>query len=458
MDVKGLLTNYVWHTPLAGMAAGQRILVNALRVGHLVIRDLMKGQLNLQAMGLVYTTLLSLVPLLAVSFSVLKGFGVHNQVEPMLQNLLAPLGEKGAEVTTRIVEFVENIKVGVLGSLGLALLLYTAVSLMQKIEHAFNYTWNVTQSRSFVQRFSDYLSVILIGPVLVFSALGLTASVANYEIVQQLLEVQVVGSLIQFAGRLVPYLLVIMAFTMVYIFVPNTKVRFRSALVGGAVAGVLWQTAGWVFTTFLIGTTKYTAIYSVFASLIFFMIWLYISWLVLLVGCSIAFYFQHPEYRHLRARTATLSIRMKESIALKLITLVGKCYYNQIPHDSCTADALAKELKLGAQACGTVTEALLKADILLCTAGDSPRLVPAKAPETLTMDEVLSAVRTHEETPISNTDVTSKVEPADSLYEQYEQSILKITRDVSLHDLVHADVSTEENSTPPHRAVSESAN
>ena len=110
--------------------------------------------LTLQAMSLVYTTLLSLVPLIAVSFSVLKGFGVHNQVEPMLSSVLAPLGDKGAEITSKIIEFVENTKAGVLGSLGLVLLFYTVVSLIQKIERSFNFTWRISKPRPFAQRFS----------------------------------------------------------------------------------------------------------------------------------------------------------------------------------------------------------------------------------------------------------------------------------------------------------------
>ena len=117
-------------------------------------RDIVRGQLTLRAMSLVYTTLLSIVPLLALSFSVLKAFGVHNQTEPMLRSFLSPLGEKGEEVSHRIIEFIQNMNVGVLGSLGLALLLYTSVSLMQKIEESCNFLWHISQPRSIGERFS----------------------------------------------------------------------------------------------------------------------------------------------------------------------------------------------------------------------------------------------------------------------------------------------------------------
>lgn len=295
-----LLKNYydfVWDSDSKQLPRFQRTLIQALRISQLVIRDLLDGMLTLQAMSLVYTTLLSIVPLLAVSFSVLKGFGVHNQVEPMLLNLMQPLGDKGVEITQRIIEFVENTKAGVLGSLGLALLFYTVVSLIQKIERSFNYTWRVTEQRPFAQRFSDYLSVVLLGPLLIFTALGVTASISGSAVLQQLHQYETIDWFIRFIGRLLPYLLVITAFTIVYIFVPNTRVKFRSALIAAIVSGVLWETMGWIFASFVVSSAKYAAIYSAFATLIIFMIWLYVCWMILLIGASIAFYVQYPEYR-----------------------------------------------------------------------------------------------------------------------------------------------------------------
>ena len=131
----------------AGCRSGAAWGLRVLRVSYALIRDLREGQLTLRAMSLVYTTILSLVPLMAISFSILKGFGVHNQVEPVLLNLLAPLGDKGVEISERIVGFMDNVKVGVLGSLGFVLLFYTVVSLMQKIERAFNYVWQIKTER-----------------------------------------------------------------------------------------------------------------------------------------------------------------------------------------------------------------------------------------------------------------------------------------------------------------------
>jgi len=241
------LKKLIWERELSALPWWQAWLTKSVQICYVVVRDVVDGQLTLRAMSLVYTTLLALVPLLAVSFSVLKGFGVHNQIEPLLLNFLSPLGERGVEISSRIIGFVDNVKAGVLGSLGVALLVYTVISLIQKIESAFNYTWRVKRSRPFAQRFSDYLSIILIGPVLIFTALGITATLTSTAVVQKLVAIEPFGSFLQIGSHLLPYLLIITAFTFFYVLVPNKKVQFISALIGGITAGVLWEGLGFCF-------------------------------------------------------------------------------------------------------------------------------------------------------------------------------------------------------------------
>lgn len=438
-SLKNTLIDFIWAPRPKPITRTQQGAITTLRIGHLVARDLTDGQLTLSAMGLVYTTLLAVVPLVAVSFSVLKGFGVHNQVEPLLLNLLAPLGERGAEITNRIIEFVDNIKVGVLGALGLALLLYTVVSLIQKIERTFNYIWRVSEHRRFAQRFSDYLTVIMIGPVLVFTALGLTASISSVTIVQRLMEIPAIGALLEFFGRLLPYLLIIAAFTLVYIFVPNTKVKFRSALVGGVVAGVLWETTGWIFTAFVVTSVKYTAIYSAFATLIFFMIWLYLNWLILLVGCSIAFYYQHPEHRNLQSRVLRLSNRLKEKMALLIMTLVGQHFYQQ--QAPWTVDTLARKLHVGVDACQLLVAALQKAGMLIPTASEPHGFLPGRALETLYVKDIINAVRRSGETNNLSVESLPQYQTVDALSTELQDVVERTIGDRTLRDLIMPETS-----------------
>jgi membrane protein len=365
---------------------------------------------------------------------VLKGFGVHNQMEPMLLNLLQPMGQKGVEITERVIGFVENVRVGVLGSLGLALLLFTVVSLIQKVERAFNNAWRVKTLRPLTQRFSDYLSVILIGPVLVFSALGATASITGTPLVQELSSIEPFGTLIETAAKLVPYLLIIAAFTFVYMFVPNTRVHVRSALLGAAVAGVLWQSVGWGFAFFVVSSTKYQAIYSSFAILILFMIWLYLAWLILLVGASIAFYHQHPEYLISRRQDMSMSNRLKERVALLVMHRIGERHYRG--GKPWTLDELARHISVPTEVVEEVLLALETRELILRTGDETLAYVPARAPETLSIRELLHAVRTAEEDAYLNLERLPSDPGVEGVLRDVEGAVASALDDRTLRDLV----------------------
>ena len=381
----------IW-LPDLGSLPGWKI--GAMRFARTVIvlfRDLFNGRLTLWAMSLVYTTLLSMVPLLAVSVSVLKAFGVHNQVEPLLRNLLAPLGNQGQEISTRIVGFIENMNVGVLGSVGLALLVYTVVSMMQKIEESFNSIWRITQLRNMGERFSRYLSTLLVGPLLIFSALGITATVLNSDVVQAILSVEPLGTLFLFASRLMPYVLVIGAFTFFFRFVPNTRVRLAPALVAGTIAGSLWQSAGWAFALFIASSTQYSAIYSSFAVLILFLIWLYASWLILLFGVDVSFYIQHPEQLYVVPGETGLSNRMRERLALAIFTKIGSNFVSgRAPW---TLNQLANQMAVPMQMIDSVLKALQQAELLKQTSDDPPGYLPGRDLATIPIASVLTTVR-----------------------------------------------------------------
>ena len=431
--LKSLFLEIVWDTSKTAPVGVRAIIITSLRITHLIIRDLMEGMITLRAMGLVYTTILALVPLLAVSFSVLKGFGFHNQLEPMLLNLLLALGEKGAEVTTKIIEFVDNTKAGVLGSLGLALLLYTVVSLIQKVEQSFNYTWRVSHLRSIGKRFSNYLTIVMIGPVLVFSALGVSASIANVSLIQDAMQIESIGALTKFMGYLLPYVLIISAFTFMYMFIPNTKVFLKSALVGGIVSGILWGTSSWAFTSFVVNSAKYTAIYSVFASMIFFFIWLYINWLILLVGCGIAYYHQNPEQRNLDARKIELSNREKETIALNIMVLIGKHYH---AHKSAwSAESLSSHMKISTEACIIVIDQLLNKKLIIETTEIPTTYFSAYDLETLSLHKIISEIRSSGETENHALDLIESEDEVKQLQMDIDESIKKFLNQKSLKDL-----------------------
>lgn len=432
--MKERLLARLWEGKLNEIPPPRRWGVQAARTLFVLIRDIAEGQLTLRAMSLVYTTLLSMVPLLAVSFSVLKGFGVHNQLEPMMLNFLAPMGERGVEITEKVIGFVSNVKAGVLGSVGLVLLFYTVISLMQKIERAFNYAWRVSDARSIAQRFSDYLSVIVIGPVLVFAAMGITASAQSNSVVEALRALPLIGMVFDALGRLVPYFLIVVAFTVIYILVPNTRVRLKSALLGAAVAGFLWETTGWAFAAFVVSSAKYTAIYSAFATLILFMIWLYLGWLILLIGSSIAFYHQHPEHLRRTRRVLRLGNREREALALQIARLVGQAFHGgEAPP---TPAELAQRTATPEEAVELVAGALQKRGILRET--DQPRgWIPARSLEQIPLVEVLDAVRGHSIASESTGMITDAI--VQRLSREVDRAVDNALQARTLRDLIEPD-------------------
>jgi membrane protein len=427
----------IWTPHLPALPVWKMHVVRIVRLVIVLFRDVVEGELTLWTMSLVYTTLLSMVPLLALSFSVLKAFGVHNQIQPLLENLLAPLGDQAQEITSRMTGFIEHMNVGVLGAVGLALLIYTVISLMQKIEESFNAIWHVTQLRSLGERFSRYLSALMVGPILVFAALGITTMALKSGPAQAILAVEPLGSLLTGVGKVVPYALVIGAFTFFYLFVPNTRVRIAPALTGGAVAGVLWQSAGWGFAMFVASSTRYAAIYSSFAILVLFLFWLYVSWLVLLIGASVSFYLQHPEYLYEMPGEPQLSNRMRERLALAVMHLVGSNFVQGRP--PWTLRELTQRLAIPMHSINAVVDALANGGFLLQSSGSPPGYLPARDLSEMSLAEVLAAVRKAGEGRFLNPDSLPLPASVESIVRRLEENVVASTRSTSVRAMIDQD-------------------
>jgi len=348
-------------------------LLDLLRYPYALVRDLLTGELNLRAMGLVYTTLLSLVPLIAFAFAVLKGLGVHRDLEPLIFEVLRPVGERAGELTAQIMDFVERVRGGVLGSVGLAFLLYTVVTTIQKLEGAFNFAWHVERPRSLMRRISEYLSLMVIGPVFLVIVFGLFGAVPLHPALREL-------------G---PYLFVTGVFTFLYVFVPNTRVRFGPALAGGVTAGVLWAASGAVFAKIVSLSTQMVAIYAGFAIFLAALVWIYLSWVILLIGAQLSFYVQNP--RSLRAGQVTVRLTscLRESLALTVMLLVARRFVTG--HAPWRQRALAEHLEIPGSALATVIDSLEKAGLLTLTEDED--VLPARDLEGIGLQDILNAVR-----------------------------------------------------------------
>lgn len=385
-----LIEEDVWQREPADLTRSRRLLYGQLRLLTIVAQGFMENRLTLQASALTFSMLLSIAPFLAVTFSVLKAFGVHNQLQPMLAELLAPLGPKGGEITKALIAFVNNVHVGALGAVGMVTLFITIVSLIGNIEQAFNRIWGEKTPRRLARKFSDYLSVLLVGPVLVFSALGIIASLQSSTLVQQLIAIEPIGTMILTGLRLVPYLMLCGAFAFMYIFLPNTTVKLGSALVGGLVAAILWVSAGWGFAAFVASSTKYTAIYSSFAILFLFLMWLYVGWVIVLLGAEVAFAHQHINTYQGGRRALRASIVDRERLALRIMLLVGDHFLAGKP--PWTAEGLARRTNAPVRLVTELLHILVEKRLLL-PASNGQVYVPARGLEHIDVKEILDAFR-----------------------------------------------------------------
>jgi membrane protein len=383
------LTQDLWTLDPSLLSRPSRIGMHALRLAIAVAMEFRHRLLDARAAGLVYTTLLSLVPFLAVMFSVLKAFGVHQQIEPVLAQALEPLGPKGQEITNTIIGFVDNLKIGVLGIVGVAGLFYTTYSLIDKIEQALNAIWLVREGRPWGRKFADYLSAVLVGPLLVMTAVGLLASVHSNVLVQRVLEIQPFGFLMLWAGRLLPFVILSGLFTFLFKFIPHTHVRFDSALVGGVTAAVLWDIAGEAFATFVAESANYSAIYSGFAVLILFLLWLYAGWLIVLIGAQLSFFYQHPTAYLSRLLWQQGTHAFRERLALSLLLVLARRYVKG--GGPLAMDELAIELRLPVSLIEEQVQHLVEAGLLGLMA--KPEGISlTKPPELIGVIEVLDAV------------------------------------------------------------------
>ena len=387
--IQRYLERDLWTIEASPRRSLRRTAIGVLRLVVVLVRALTDRQLNLEATALVYRTLLSIVPLLAVAFSVLKAFGAQYRIEAVVARMLAPLGASGAEITTHVVSFVDNLKVSVLGAIGFVALFYTALSVIERVESALNDIWHVRRPRSLTRKFSDYLSILLVGPVLVFAAFAIMASALNYWLVQRVLAATHLTEAAVFATRHgAPFLLLVAAFTLLYRLLPYTRVSLQSALVGGVTAALLWHVAGFWFAVFVAGSTSYTAIYSGFAVFFISLIWLQLAWLVVLTGGQVAYVHQHPiSYVVVRGRPSLL---LRERIGLGALVEITRQYLGAggpaRPVD------LARTLDAPLAVLEDLIEDFVASGLLVHTA-EPDGVMLARAPDHVTVVEVLGTIR-----------------------------------------------------------------
>jgi membrane protein len=361
-----------------------------LRYPAALIRDWLGGGISIRAMSLAYTTLLSLVPLMVFSFAILKGLGARGDLRFILHEFFRPMGSAAEQLTESVLQSVANMRGDLLGSIGLAFLVYTVIATIQKVEGSFNFVWRVERPRSFGRRFTEYLSIMILGPILLAVAIGLLGSAKHSPFALWLHAVAPLAEILVVLGQVVPYAIVTAVFTAMYSYIPNTHVQFRAALIGGVTAGVIWALVGKAFTVVILYSSQMVAVYTGFAIVLTTLIWVYLSWLILLIGAQLAFYLQFPQYLLHGQETVELTGSDREQMGLSIMYLIGrdfaagKSYWN--------AGRLAAKLDVPGIALAPVLARLERCGLIVAT--EAELFVPGRDPEGILLADILDAVRT----------------------------------------------------------------
>jgi len=371
------------------LRAGNKVL----RALYLVANAFLDHKCFIRSSALAYTTLLSIVPLLAFAFAILKGVGTEGEVRQYVQAVMEKVAAGQPEVSSRLTDYVANYVTGTsvkaLGALGLITLLWTVVKVLSTVEATFNDIWGVAVGRAWLRKIADYTSVMVIAPVLLVAAMAMS----TYLSMNPLAGYVPLGDLIaRGAAKVGPYVLTWAAFTAFYAFMPNTKVHFTPAVVGGVAGGTLWQAAFWGYTKFQIGAAKYNIVYTSFAALPVFLVWLYLSWVILLVGAEIAFVSEHFKARRPSARFFKPSHEGRERMGLRIFLEIAHAFHKGAAPP--TADALSRIVRVPIQAVSDILRVLAGAGFVSeVVLEDAVAYQPGRDISTVTASQVLAAIR-----------------------------------------------------------------
>lgn len=385
----------LWEQDPRQLNLAQAFLLRQMQTAVLVIHDFLHDRCMLRASALTYSTLLAIVPMLALTFALLKAFGVQNTLEPLI---LEKLNVGSQEVVASILTYVDNTQVGKLGVFGLLFLLVAVISLLSNIEDSFNQVWGVKGMRPFIRRFSDYLSVLMVGPVLLISAMSMTSSLTSNELVQRLIDMDVVGSMILTLFKMGPYLLMWIAFAILYVFMSNTRVEWPAAIAGGILGGTLWQLAQWSYVNFQVGVAKYNAIYGTMAALPIFMIWVYISWNIVLLGLEFTYARQNLQTGGRDLHGYEVSRHSYERVALIVMVVLGGRFYRA--EKPLGKERLAQQLGIPPRLCGHILMELVELGYVceICVRSTNHRRYQlGRAAESMNVAGILDGLRSQGE-------------------------------------------------------------
>ncbi len=427
------LKDEVWRIRIRELSGFKYFLLRPIRILLLASRGFAEDKCSLRASALTFYSFLSVVPVMAMVFGIAKGFGLEKNLETLLTEKLQ--GQE--EVIQWIIQFanalLSNTKGGVIAGVGILILFWSVIKLLENVEKAFNDIWGVKRGRSFTQKMSNYLSVMLICPILLIMSSSLSVFITTRMsiIAGEVTLIRDLSPVISFFLNLFPYLVVWLLFTFVYIFMPNTRVSFKGGMLAGIISGSIFHIVQKIYIGFQIGVAKYNAIYGSFAALPLFLIWLQLSWLVVLFGAEISFASDNEEDYEFEPDCLKVSLRFKRVLALRIAELCIKNFCNgEKPLDTLS---IAHELKAPVRLVREILYSLVDAKVLsIIRQNDEAKqyFQPAQDVEKLTIKKVIDLLEKQGESRIPSINdkelekISRRLESIDRLIENSSENIL----------------------------------
>jgi membrane protein len=399
----------IWRVRLKDLPRKKSFLIKQLRIFLLSVRGFDEDKCQLRASALTFYSLISIIPVAAMVFGMAKGFGFEKRLERQLLEQFQ--GQE--EVITRVIAFAHslltNTKGGVLAGVGIVLLFWAVIKVLGNIEASFNDIWGIQEPRSLGRKFSDYLSVMLLCPILLILSSSVTVFITTQVtlIVEKIALLGIFSPLISFVLKVLPYGIVWVLFSFLYIFMPNTRVSFRSGALAGIIAGTIYQIVQFGYITFQVRTAKYNAIYGSFAALPLFLIWLQLSWLIVLFGAEFSFAHQNVGTYEFEPDSLKISGSFKRLLSLQITHLLVSNFAEG--GRPITATQISHRLEMPIRLVHQILNELTESGIVSDTQTEEPKepgYQPARDIGTLTIQLVIDSLedRGTDTIPVAQTD------------------------------------------------------
>ncbi|HOU95113.1 MAG TPA: YihY/virulence factor BrkB family protein [Bacteroidales bacterium] len=431
------INNLIWHTPLSEFSKHKVILIKQLRIVFVAAKGFVNNKVQLMASALTFYSMMSVVPIAAIAFAIAKGFGLEQSLEEQLIKNFQAQREVLDWLITNARNALNATRGGYIAGIGVVILFWSVMSLLDHIESSFNDIWEIRVSRQWYRKFTDYLTIMLIAPVFivlsgsitVFINTKLTEFMANSAILEEL------KPLVSFLVKLLPFIITWLILTVLYIVMPNTRVQFKSALIAGILAGSFLQFVQWLYIDLQFGITKLNAIYGSFAAIPLFLVWLQMSWIIVLLGAELSYANQNFTRYEFEKEALNISYFHKKALTLMIMSKLVKNFAEGLPPLS--AEALSSELKIPVRLVNDIVQDLNTAGLVSAVLKDESKerlYQPAVNIDLITINYVLSNLEKKgvEQKYLATNKEFEKVR---SILEEFEKHIEKSKANVLIKDL-----------------------